>query len=563
VTERRRTSPLLELQTVRAHYGPGSSRRKLELLQVLARARLKRPRHVLLLHECLCFLRAFPDDAVLLAQVERMLAGFEHRADLRRHRAALVDTGIAGTAIYFRFFWFTAEWLVQRWPDRLAMDWANAGDAKRLLAMLPLLVTPAESAAMEVASPDLRRGIDRLRAPAERDAAFLVRRFAALRANPFLREWLYESFDLMLRLDPGPTTPSRTRAARPVGTLIFQRRPIDDTRPDLRIALRRPPRAVHACNGREARMWIDAARAAMVTRGRDLDVFETADLRDVRRVDCGEGLQLVVVGVLPERRFLLDCAYGMLMVQNGVPIGYTLVSALFGSAAIAYNVFESFRGVGSAPVYGRVLAAVRHLFGCDAFSVDPYQLGHDNPEGLRSGAWWFYYKLGFRPHDAAVKRVLRGELRSQQRDARHRSSRATLQALSAAHLFWFLGKPRRDVLGDVDLVRIGTHASRFLAMRFGAERERGLRECNQAAARRLGTSVPAASNAAVHAAWERWSPLVLVLPGMDRWSDQAKRELTAVIRAKGGRCESEFLRRFDAHGPLRRALVRLATAPPP
>ena len=49
-----------------------------------------------------------------------------------------------------------------------------------------------------------------------------------------------------------------------------------------------------------------------------------------------------------------------------------------------------------------------------------------------------------------------------------------------------------------------------------------------------------------------------MLPGLARWKAAARRALVDVIRAKGGRRESDFVRRFDAHGSLRRALVKLA-----
>jgi len=35
--------------------------------------------------------------------------------------------------------------------------------------------------------------------------------------------------------------------------------------------------------------------------------------------------------------------------------------------------------------------------------------------------------------------------------------------------------------------------------------------------------------------WERWAPLVALLPGLDDWPTTEKRDLAAVIRAKGGR----------------------------
>jgi hypothetical protein len=68
---------------------------------------------------------AYPDDARVLAQTERMLGNFHRRADLRRHRAALVDTGIAGTTTHQFFIhrgWFRC------WPQRFQLD---RGDANR------------------------------------------------------------------------------------------------------------------------------------------------------------------------------------------------------------------------------------------------------------------------------------------------------------------------------------------------------------------------------------------------------------------------------------------------
>ena len=39
---------------------------------------------------------------------------------------------------------------------------------------------------------------------------------------------------------------------------------------------------------------------------------------------------------------------------------------------------------------------MHHFTGATAFTLDPYQIGHENEEGIESGAFWFYRKLGFR-----------------------------------------------------------------------------------------------------------------------------------------------------------------------
>jgi hypothetical protein len=241
-----------------------------------------------------------------------------------------------------------------------------------------------------------------------------------------------------------------------------------------------------------------------------------------------------------------------------VPIGYVLASALFGSCEVAFNVFETFRGGESALVYVRALAMCRALFGADTFTIYPYQLGHENEEGLRSGAWWFYAKLGFRPRDARTLALFRREERAIARDPGHRSSLATLAKLAQENVYWTSGRRRNDVIGIFPLEKAGLAASAFLSGRFGPDRERGENVSADEVAKLVGIARWRALPAGERLAFRRWAPLVRAIPGVERWSAKARGDLGRVVCAKGGRRESDFVRLFDAHRPLRRALCGLA-----
>ncbi len=557
---------LRALERLAREFGAGVSARKLALLSRLERALLARAGEVNRLHEVLCFLRGYPDDRAVLTKVERMLAAFARRADLRRHAHSLADSGIAGTAIRFRFFSPTAQWLARRWPDRLRVDWDEFENDGDLGDLLSLLAHASEQPGLDEFEFEVRDWVRRLKGPRETDAAFLLRRFAALGMDEFAREAFYEKLDPPLVLEPGPGTPARTHAkiARSRHVLrahpptAFQTRPLVRTRPSLRDELLRPPLAVRDVDEREGEALIDLARAAMVTRARDLDAFSWGDPRDVRLVDCGAGLEFAMIGTVPERRLLLECVYGFLTLKNGVPVGYVLTGALFGSCEIAYNVFETYRGAEAAAIYGRVLAMSAQLFGADCFMVPPYQLGHDNEEAIESGAWWFYQKLGFRPRDRRVLALMRAEERRMRANPRHRSSAATLRRLAAAPVFYHAGRTRDDVLGTLRLPNVGLRVTDLLARRFGADRERGERECAREAERLLGTGPGHGGSESQRLAWRRWGPLVCALPGVARWSAAEKRALAEAVRAKGGRRESEFVARFDRHAKLRRAIRTLA-----
>jgi hypothetical protein len=223
-------------------------------------------------------------------------------------------------------------------------------------------------------------------------------------------------------------------------------------------------------------------------------------------------------------------------------------------------MFETFRGAESGLIYSRVLAMVRHLFGSDTFMVPPYQLGHNNTEALESGAWWFYYKLGFRPHDAGVLRLLKAELRKIKRRPGRRTGIATLNELSSENMYLSLGRKRRHIMGEISLGDIGLRIARGLAGRFGADREGAVRTCSAETRRRLGVRTLAGFSPGERLAWERWSPLVMLLDGVETWKASEKRDLVKVIRAKGSGRESKFVELFNRHRRLQRALLKLVEA---
>ncbi len=555
---RRATSHLRRLARVAARYTPADCAAKVELLATLSTARLATPLEVAKLHEILCRLRAYPDNPAILRWVRRMLAGFDRRQDLRRHRAALAGSGIAGTDTPFRFFAPTAEWLARRWPGALHLDWGRLENREKVESFLPLLVHFAETPGLDEWDLGLEEWLRRLKGSSPTRGAFLVRRFAALRADAFVREKVYDDIDLPMRLTPAPGTPSRSHAWLPGSSVVFVRREIPRARPRLPADLLREPRAVRSLGPARAVRIIELARAAMVARQRDLDLFCYASPRDVRMVEWDEGLQFACLGAIPERRLLLEAVYAFLTLKNGVPVGYVLVSALFGSSEIAYNVFETYRSMEAGPIYGKVLATARHLFGSDAFTIFPYQLGHENEEAIHSGAWWFYQKVGFRPRRGEALRVMRRELERMHRRPGHRSSPATLRALAEHNLYYFLGEPRREVIGADFLPNLGLKVSDYLAARFGSDREEADTTCAREAMRLAGLRDGRGWTPGERLAWKRWAPLVCLLPEVARWGAPDRRALVEVIRAKGGRRESDFVRRFDAHARLRAALIRLA-----
>jgi len=552
-------SPTLrELEGLRYDFSTGATTRKLELLAELEGDRLGSSDEVQRLHAALKFSRAFPESRAVLTVVERLLDAFEKRADLRRHRKELADSGIVGTDLYFRFYWLTAIWLWHRAANQLSIEWKEWENKEKLEGLLHLLLPFTETPALDSVGYTSKEWLDTLRGPDESDAAFLIRRFDALRVDMPLREKLYEDLDIPMRLAPGQRTPNKTHEKWEPSPIVFQERPPDRQRPDLKKALSAEKFRVRNVDAREGRRLLDLADFCMVSRHRDLLIFLYGDPHDVRMIDFGDGLQFACFGAVPGRRLMLESVYGFLTLMNGVPIGYVLCSAFYESAEVAYNVFDTYRGAGAAQIYSRVLAMIHQLFGATSFAADPYQLGHNNSEGQESGAWWFYYKLGFRPHDPEILAMVREEKEKIRTQRGYRTPATRLNDMAAEYMFLQTGGRRNDVLGKIDLGNIGLVTSRYPAERFGGEREQGLQVCADEVAHLLGQRAWKKLPPGEKLAWERWAPLVAVLPDVASWTKPQKTALRKIIRAKGGPREADYVRLFDKHTRLRDALLALS-----
>jgi hypothetical protein len=542
---------LAQLERLRLDLSPATAASRLPLLLVLERHALRTAGQVLRLHELLCFHRAYPGEACVLAKVQHMLARFERRADLRAHRDALADSGIAGTRIRYRFFGGQALWLATRWPQQLRLDRDDAEAEARIAAALPSLLGPAEAQALAELRLDGHAALDRLRGPLT-DAVVLRRLIDAQPGSSLAREALSDRIDAAHVLEPGPGTPSRTQA-------FFAAAPREPAsapqlaRPDLRAELARAPHAMRRLAPADGQALADLAQAAMVTRARSLEAFSCANPADAWLVHDrrGDGLAFGLLGLVPGRRYAVPTLLGGLTLRNGVPIGYLQADLTGRSAAISFNTFDTFRGTEAAYTFARFLAALHHGWGSTSFTIEPYQLGWHNDEGLASGAWWFYAKLGFAPRDEAAQRLAAAERARLARRPGARSSPATLRRLAAAHLFFDV-----DPAHALPLPRWPERAlaaGARLSATHGADRAAALQAAGEALRVRLGVPSWRGFSADQRAAWNALAPLVLDMD-LERWSEPERAALVPLLRAKVGRSERDHLRRVIAHPRFEAAL---------
>jgi hypothetical protein len=185
-----------------------------------------------------------------------------------------------------------------------------------------------------------------------------------------------------------------------------------------------------------ARRILDLILDTSAMRYRELYGFSHPDEAGVYRADAGRGVEIYFFGVPPNWRLPLRAYHAGMFFKNGVPAGYVELLSLFERAEVGFNVYYTFREGESAWLYARLLHLFRQELGVSCFSVDPYQIGHENPEAIASGAFWFYRKLGFRPTDPAIAELTAREESRMRREPSHRSSRRTLERLAKGYMIY-------------------------------------------------------------------------------------------------------------------------------
>src|SRR5262249_16527357 len=277
---------------------------------------------------------------------------------------------------------------------------------------------------------------------------------------------------------------------------------------------------------------LDMARETSAARYRELHGFTYGDSRRVLKANLGRGAEAFVMGVPPEHRLPLRAYHAALILKNGVPFAYFEGLSLFERMESGFNLYYTFRDGETAWLYARILRLMNQLLGVSVFSIDPYQVGHENEEGIESGAFWFYRKLGFRPVRAELLNLIEAEERKMAETPRYRTSARTLRKLAAGHMLFELPDRLTPKQWDnFETRNIGLALQRRMAREFGGDPQRIRRHSVRFVQQALNISAGSWSPTE-KSALENLSLVFAMIPGLDKWSVTERLLAARILRAK-------------------------------
>jgi len=560
------TDVVTALGSIRTKFGrlPRSERRR--WLRIARACPIDNAKTLVGYHEILLFACAFPDDAGVLELVGRELrrvrdaATVMTREDRRVHRRVLDDSGIAGTISHCQFSARKATWLADHYPRDVEIAWEDESAGTGLESMLATLIEPMEMNGLDDTTLStqawLRLARGKIGSARESDLSWLLRHFARLDLERGVRDKVFDLIELPIRWRLRVNSASRTFARFPRRAISYQPGPLRRAFDTDRI-IDEPLAPSRHCNRHRATQLIDTARSVLAVRHRETDPVTHASVDDVTEFDMGDGIDAVLYGHLPGHRTPIETYYGFVVARNRVPVGYGGGWIFCGRCEIGVNVFDTFRGGESMNTFAQLLRLYRHRFDIERFTVDPYQVGAGNPEAIKSGALWFYYRFGFRSIDPDTRAAAEREWLRLHNDPAHRSSARVLRRLVEYPLELELKPVSREHLFEP--VELGIGLTRWIGERFHGEREHARRWSIARVLRALGNPERSRWPSAEIAAFNDLCLLVAPVSDLARWPEPEKAALLRLMRAKGGRRERHYATLLRRHSRLRSAWKELAS----
>ena len=426
-------SLISQLFSIRNWYGKKISTKKLNLLNALSTEPVKSKTALQSYYDTLLFLMAYPDNKSIYQHAYRSLQQMHLYIQSHKNiRERLFNSGITNTQLCAAFSFEIIKWLRKKHPKDIRLSSFEADDGQ-IQSILSVVMPKVESEILQDANATWKSWFKQSLKKGEDILDRLIAIFDETDIRPEVRDELWASIGINVEINfsshenlPGSLMAPYYHRSILKKKLIQQHPGIKSIRVDL--------------EEMEAEQIIECGRMILVRHLREIDPITFTAARLVSYYQLSRGVSVALMGMVPERRHPIDSYMGYVVFKNGLPVAYAGSWILFDSGRIGLNVFPAYRGGESQYIFEQVVKLHQHVYHLNRFSVDPYQIGKENSDGIQSGAFWIYYRAGFRPLREEQKQLAETEALKIKSIKVYRSPASALKKLAESMLEILLQK---------------------------------------------------------------------------------------------------------------------------
>jgi hypothetical protein len=526
---------LTQLTALKTSFDPEAIAQKEQWLSALLSRKKFRAKELAEVIDLLLFFRAHPHSIAFAQRTDKALSQLHRliRQSGLKHHPELIAEGLSGVTVTSQFSPELIQWIGSFAPKNMTIDSFGA-DENTQQEIISRILPAAEREYFE--SSDEPTADEWLKRYAGKQSPLqcLAELFNTQVTDASMRTWLFSKLDLFVKLHLQSPIPGRSE------TRGLTHPPFVHTEPLLRKInaqeiIAQPIGRAIPLSDEDRRQLIAAKRFHLASLGRETDPGTYADIRDVQLYDMGRGMHIALYGMDPEHRLPLDAYIGFMAFKNQLPYAYGGAWMLGSNAKIGINIFPPFRGGESAWFFAQLIRLYHQAYKPTVFQAEPYQLGKDNPEGLESGAFWFYYRLGFRPRKPALQSLAKKESEKIAKDKSYRTSLRTLEQLVDDEVVLELSPTPSRTTREAS-----KHASGAIRQRFGGSRQQAMSWVKNTYHAHNGFNFSKDLSSAEQQRLDDWLMFFLDDPAPELWSADRKRLFTDAAMAKVRGTDSDY-----------------------
>ncbi len=423
---------LHQLFSMRRQFGKQQTAEKIKLLNSIQLTTLKSKKVFQLYADTLLFLIAYPDNKAVYSLANQLLHQLHAYIQANEKRQySLYNTGITGTAVCAAFGFEMVKLLRKQYPANIRIVSFEADDAQ-IQAILCSMMSKLESEILQDSYFSWKEWMERTMLPGETLLDGLIAVFENNNTRPEVKDELWSAIGINVELFFTTHSVLRKSLTVPYYHRKLLRR---DAEPNI---VTKPVKI--KLSKSEANEIVDCSRMILVRHLREIDPISFADATLVSYYQLPRGISIALLEMTAERRHPIDSYIGYTVFKNGLPVAYAGSWLLFDSGRIGLNVFPAYRGGESQYIFQQVLQLHAQVYRLKRFTVDPYQIGNKNSDGIHSGAFWVYYHAGFRPVLPALLELSIAEAEKIKTIPGYRSSATVLKKLAESKLELLLQK---------------------------------------------------------------------------------------------------------------------------
>ncbi|MDZ4752094.1 MAG: hypothetical protein SGI87_10795 [Flavobacteriales bacterium] len=401
-------------------------------LKELTKSEIQLYKHLPVYHDLLLFILAYPTDAPEINLAEKLLRKISAFLKKNVHSLpySLINSGLPYTNTITQFSHDFLEWISTRENCSFYFDYHQ--QSSTLPGSVLQNVLPYVERLDVDDSANWEELFEQLGIQENKRDEFVVSSFATLNNQPWIKDYLFDSLELYSTLSPKNEQFSRTYNRIAMKSVFYH---TEILRKYDFIAILNSPLAPERLMAPNERIEVcDCLKNTMALTARETDPATFMEPKSLKLFDLQRGISVAIFGMTVLRQLPFETYFGFTLFKNGLPAAYGGAWVFGKRARFGINIFEPYRGGESGIVMGEILHVYKQCFDIDFIEIEAYQFGQDNPDGIKSGAYWFYYKHGFRSIDKKLRQLAEEEKAKMNLKPGYRSNEKTLLRFTESNM---------------------------------------------------------------------------------------------------------------------------------